>query len=178
VSDDGDAAYQCWAIVERVGIQIGELPMKARKTAFADAEHFLRTAGNAQGLTGQRLDMFVDLQMRAVRQIVTELDVRKVPRVEVKPLIKSQHRRLDGTGAERRTLRIARTISMSVPDYPKRLRELAEQCKKAARGSFEIETKGTFRTVAADLSKMADELEQRAGLGGAHWGTQGTRFGS
>jgi hypothetical protein len=74
VSDDGDAAYQCWAIVERVGIQIGELPMMAREPAFAGAEHSLRTAGNEQGLTGQCLDMLVNLQMRAIRQIVTELD--------------------------------------------------------------------------------------------------------
>jgi hypothetical protein len=77
VSDDGEAAFQSWAIVERFGIQIGGLPMKARETAFADAELCLRTAGNQQGLSGQRLDLLVGLQMRAIRQIVTEHDVRK-----------------------------------------------------------------------------------------------------
>jgi hypothetical protein len=53
---------------------------------------------------------------------------------------------------------------MPVTDYSTRLRELAERCRRAARNSFEVETKGTFPTVAVDLSGMADELEQRPGL--------------
>jgi hypothetical protein len=50
-------------------------------------------------------------------------------------------------------------------DYPARLRELAERCRKAARTSFEVETKGAFRTIADDLSSIADEIE-----GSAHSG--------
>jgi hypothetical protein len=51
---------------------------------------------------------------------------------------------------------------MPVTDCSERLRELAERCRTAARKSFEVETKGTFRTVADDLSSIADELERNA----------------
>jgi hypothetical protein len=52
---------------------------------------------------------------------------------------------------------------MPVTVCSERLRELAERCRRAERKSFEVEAKGTFRTVADDLSSMADELERRAG---------------
>jgi hypothetical protein len=52
---------------------------------------------------------------------------------------------------------------MSVTDCSERLRELAERCRRAARKSFEVEAKGTFRTVADELSSIADELERGAG---------------
>jgi hypothetical protein len=56
---------------------------------------------------------------------------------------------------------------MPVTDFSTRLRELAERCRKAARNSFEVEAKGTFRTVADDLSSIADELERSAGSAGS-----------
>jgi hypothetical protein len=52
---------------------------------------------------------------------------------------------------------------MPVTDCSERLRELAERCRRAARKSFEVEAKGTFRTVADELSSIADELERGAG---------------
>jgi hypothetical protein len=52
---------------------------------------------------------------------------------------------------------------MPVTVCSERLRELAERCRRAARKSFEVEAKGTFRTVADDLSSIADELERSAG---------------
>jgi hypothetical protein len=51
---------------------------------------------------------------------------------------------------------------MPVTDCSKRLRELAERCTRAARKSFEVEAKGTFRTIADDLSTIADEIERSA----------------
>jgi hypothetical protein len=52
---------------------------------------------------------------------------------------------------------------MPVTDCSDRLRQLAARCKKAARESFEVEAKGTFRAVADDLSSIANELERSAG---------------
>jgi hypothetical protein len=76
VSDDFDAtARHCWAMAQRVGTQIAELPIKVREVAFAGAETCLRAAASELGVAGQQLDGIVDLQMRAIRQIVTDLDV-------------------------------------------------------------------------------------------------------
>jgi hypothetical protein len=51
-------------------------------------------------------------------------------------------------------------------DYTARLRQLVEQCRRAARNSFEVEAKGAFRTIGEELSNMADELERSDGSGG------------
>jgi hypothetical protein len=72
-------AYQCWAMAERVGMQIAELPIKVRENAFTGAERCLRTAGSELGVAGQQLDLIVGLQMRAIRQIVTDIDVSGNP---------------------------------------------------------------------------------------------------
>jgi hypothetical protein len=48
-------------------------------------------------------------------------------------------------------------------DYTVRLRQLGEQCRRAARNSFEVEAKGAFRTIGEELSNMADELERSGG---------------
>jgi hypothetical protein len=80
VPEDIDAiAYQCWAMAERVGMQIAELPIKLRESAFTGAERCLRAAGSERGVAGQQLDRIVNLQMRAIRQIVTDIDVRGSP---------------------------------------------------------------------------------------------------
>ena len=81
MSDDFDAtARHCWAMAQRVGTQIAELPMKVRERAFAGAETCLRAAGSELGVAGQQLDGIVDLQMRAIRQIVTDFDVSESAR--------------------------------------------------------------------------------------------------
>jgi hypothetical protein len=54
---------------------------------------------------------------------------------------------------------------MSNPDYPSRLREHVEHCRRAAAQSLELESKTAFRTIAEDLSAMADEIQQ-CGEGG------------
>ena len=76
MSDDFDAtARHCWAMAQRVGMQIAELPMKVRERALAGAETCLRAAGSELGVADQQLDSLIDLQMKAIRQIVTDFDV-------------------------------------------------------------------------------------------------------
>jgi hypothetical protein len=61
-----------------------------------------------------------------------------------------------------------KTSSQIMPgtDYTARLRQIVEQCRRAARSSFEVEAKGAFRTIGEELSNMADELERSGGSGG------------
>jgi hypothetical protein len=61
-----------------------------------------------------------------------------------------------------------RPTSMPDPEYPTRLRELAERCRRAARNSFEVEAKGAFRTIGDELSNIADEIERSGGSGARH----------
>jgi hypothetical protein len=83
VSDHIDAiTHRCWAMAERVGIQIAELPVKMRETAFAGAERCLRAAGCELGVAGQQLDRIVDLQMKAIRQSSLTLTSAEFPRAE------------------------------------------------------------------------------------------------
>jgi hypothetical protein len=80
VLDDIDAiSNQCWAMAERVGMQIAELPNDVRETALASAEHCLREAGSELGVASQQLDWIVSLQMKAIRQVVTDIDVSGSP---------------------------------------------------------------------------------------------------
>jgi hypothetical protein len=53
----------------------GRAPVKMRETAFAGAERCLRAAGCELGVAGQQLDRIVDLQMKAIRQVVTDIAV-------------------------------------------------------------------------------------------------------
>jgi hypothetical protein len=75
VSDDFDATARCWAMAQRVGTQIAELPVEVREVALAGAENCLREAGSELGVAGQQLDSIVGIQMRAIRQVVADLDV-------------------------------------------------------------------------------------------------------
>jgi hypothetical protein len=67
-------AWHCWSMARRVGMQIAELPIDVREMAFAGAERCFRAAGRDLGVVGPELDSIVDLQMRAIRQIVTDMD--------------------------------------------------------------------------------------------------------
>jgi hypothetical protein len=53
----------------------GRAPVKMRETAFVGAERCLRAAGCELGVAGQQLDRIVDLQMKAIRQVVTDIAV-------------------------------------------------------------------------------------------------------
>jgi hypothetical protein len=75
VAEDADAvARHCWAMAERVGMQIAELAIETRETAFAGVERCLREAGRERGVGGQQLDAIVYLQMGAIRQVVADID--------------------------------------------------------------------------------------------------------
>jgi hypothetical protein len=83
VSKDFDAVTRhCWAMAQRVGTQIAELPVRVREVAFAGAENCLRAAGVELGVAGLQLDNLVDLQMSAIRQVVTDFDVGAARRRE------------------------------------------------------------------------------------------------
>jgi hypothetical protein len=76
VSDNTDKmARHCWSMARRVGMQIAELPVDMREKAFFGAERCIRAAGCDLGVAGSQLDSLVDLQMWAIRQIVTDIDV-------------------------------------------------------------------------------------------------------
>jgi hypothetical protein len=75
VSEDFDAvAHHCWAMAQRVGMKIAELPVKVRDAALAGTERCFREAGSEQGVGGQQLESLVDIQMRAIRQVVADID--------------------------------------------------------------------------------------------------------
>ena len=83
MSEDFDAVTRhCWAMAQRVGAQIADLPVKVREVAFAGAEICLRAAGRELGVVDQQLDSLVDFQMRAIRQIVSDFDVSAARRPE------------------------------------------------------------------------------------------------
>jgi hypothetical protein len=75
MSDDTETvAQRCWSMAERVGMQIAELPVEVHEMAFTGAERCIRAAGRELGVAGAQLDSIVDLQMTAIRQIVTDMD--------------------------------------------------------------------------------------------------------
>jgi hypothetical protein len=75
VAEDADAvARHCWAMAERVGMQIAELAIETREAAFAGVERCLREAGSERSVGGEQLDTIVHLQMGAIRQVVADFD--------------------------------------------------------------------------------------------------------
>ena len=77
--DDAEkVAEHCWSKAQRIGIQIAELPIKMREVAFAGVERCLREAGRELGVAGPQLDSIVNLQMRAIRQIVIDIEATGV----------------------------------------------------------------------------------------------------
>jgi hypothetical protein len=64
-----------WEMAERVGARIAGLPFKAGDAALAGTERCFREAGSEQGVGGQQLERIVDIQMRAIRQVVADIDL-------------------------------------------------------------------------------------------------------
>jgi hypothetical protein len=57
VSEDFDAVTShCWAMAQRVGAQIAELPVKVREVALTGTETCFRAAGSELGVAGQQLE--------------------------------------------------------------------------------------------------------------------------
>ena len=67
--------------------------------AFAGAEHCLRAAGSELGIVGPQLDSLTDLQMKAIRQIVTDMEVSERRGCGPRADDLSAARRMDHEGA-------------------------------------------------------------------------------
>ena len=73
--EDFDAITRhCWEMAQRVGTQIAQLPFNTRDIAFAGTERCLREVGSEHGVDSEQLDSIVDIQMRAIRQVVTDIE--------------------------------------------------------------------------------------------------------
>ena len=79
MSENIDATAQCWAMAQRVGVKIAALPIAAREPAFDGAERCLRAAGSELGVAGEQLGRIVNLQMSAIRRVVTDIDLGASP---------------------------------------------------------------------------------------------------
>jgi len=78
-SADETARHHAWGMAQRVGMYIAGLPLDKREAALAVAENSLREAGQEIGITGEQMDAFIELQMNAIRQIVSDIDVSGSP---------------------------------------------------------------------------------------------------
>jgi len=67
-------------MAQRVGAKIAELPPEKRQVALAIVEKSLRETVKKTNLTGPQADGFVELQMKAIRHFITEIDVSGNPR--------------------------------------------------------------------------------------------------
>jgi len=74
-----ETAHHAWGMAQRVGMYIAGLPLDKRDAAFAVAENSLREAGQEMRITGEKMDAFIELQMKAIRQIVRDIDVSGSP---------------------------------------------------------------------------------------------------
>jgi hypothetical protein len=72
-------ARQAWGMAQRVGMHIAGMPLEKRQAALAVAENSLRETANEMGITGDQIDRFIELQMNAIRQIITEIDAGGSP---------------------------------------------------------------------------------------------------
>jgi len=77
-SADETARYHAWGMAQRVGMYIEGLPLDKRDAALAVAENSLREAGK-EIISGEQMDAFIELQMKAIRQIVSDIDVSGSP---------------------------------------------------------------------------------------------------
>ena len=80
VPEDVEAlARHAWGAAQRIGMQIAELPLDRREAAFATAERAFQQAARELGHAGERVDEFIKIQMDAIREIVTNIDVGGSP---------------------------------------------------------------------------------------------------
>ena len=73
-------ARQFWDMGQRIAVQIAEKPLELREAAFAVAERNVGDLARRVGIAEDKLDSFVKLQMQAIRQFVTEIDVSGSPK--------------------------------------------------------------------------------------------------
>jgi hypothetical protein len=72
-------ARQGWGMAQRVGMRIAGMPLEEREAALAIAENSLREAAKEMGIAGDQMNGFIELQMKAIRQIITDIDVSGSP---------------------------------------------------------------------------------------------------
>ena len=72
-------ARQAWGMAQRVGMHIAGMSPEKRQAALAIAENSLRETAKEMGRTGDQTDEFIELQMKAIRQIISEIDVGGSP---------------------------------------------------------------------------------------------------
>jgi hypothetical protein len=71
---------QLWNMGQRMAVQIAEKPLELRDEAFAIAKRAVRKLASDIRIPDERVDAFVEHQMRAIRQFVTEIDVGGSPK--------------------------------------------------------------------------------------------------
>ena len=70
---------QLWNMAQRVAVQIAEKPPALREAAFAIGERAVRKLASEIRIPTEKVDEFVELQMKVIRQLVTEIDVGGSP---------------------------------------------------------------------------------------------------
>ena len=79
-TEDIDAfAKQTRDMAQRLGMQIAGVRLERREEAFAIAERVFRESAIGIGVAADRADAFTELQMKAIRQTVIEIDVGGYP---------------------------------------------------------------------------------------------------
>ena len=73
-------ADQALGMAQRVALRIAGMPLDKRESAFAIAERSLRESAKEMGVTGDQIESFIELQMKAIWQITTDIDVSGRPR--------------------------------------------------------------------------------------------------
>lgn len=74
-----EVASKLWGMTQRVGMQIAAKPQEQRTKAFTVAERSLRDMAKQMGIADGQMDGFIELQMKAIRQMVTQIDVGGTP---------------------------------------------------------------------------------------------------
>lgn len=77
---DESAKKLLWESAQRIAMKIAELPLEQRETAFEIAKQSLEEAGAMQKIDGPRYTAFVEIQIKAIRDIVVDLDVSGQPK--------------------------------------------------------------------------------------------------
>jgi hypothetical protein len=72
-------ARQSWGMAQRVGMQIAGLPQEEREPALAKAEISLRNTAVEMGIAGAQMDGWIDIQMRAIRGMVQQIEAGGQP---------------------------------------------------------------------------------------------------
>jgi hypothetical protein len=66
--------------IKKASIESNQSDSKESRSLRTDTEHCLRAAGSELGVAGQQLDCIVNLQMKVIRQVVTDIDFSRNPK--------------------------------------------------------------------------------------------------